>query len=106
MDKQGLSLPFYIQVNIGEEPQKSGIMPADLGDFVSYCQKDLGLNIKGFMCIPPLGESAGIYFSLLKKLAKTYNLEGLSMGMSSDYEQAAVRGAYYLRIGTALFGER
>jgi|TARA_R110002126_G_scaffold13118_7_gene57279 pyridoxal phosphate enzyme (YggS family) len=106
MDKQGRSLPCYIQVNIGEEPQKSGILPADLSDFVAYCQKDLGLTIEGLMCIPPADESAGIYFSLLKKYAKTYNLKQLSMGMSSDYEQAAVLGAHYLRVGTALFGER
>jgi len=106
MDKQGRDLPCFIQVNIGEEPQKSGILPADLGAFIRYCQQDVGLNIKGLMCIPPLGESAGIYFSLLKKYAKTYNLKEVSMGMSSDYEQAAVLGADYLRIGTALFGER
>jgi pyridoxal phosphate enzyme (YggS family) len=106
MDKQGRDLPCTIQVNIGEEPQKSGIMPADLADFVTYCQQDLGMNIHGLMCIPPVDESAGIYFSLLKKYAKTYNLKALSMGMSADYEQAAVLGADYLRIGTALFGER
>jgi pyridoxal phosphate enzyme (YggS family) len=106
MDKQGRNLPCYIQVNIGEEPQKSGIMPADLADFVEYCQQDIGLDIKGLMCIPPRDESAGIYFSLLKKYAKAYNLKELSMGMSSDYEQAAVLSADYLRIGTALFGER
>lgn len=106
MDKQGRQLPCYVQVNIGEEEQKSGILPQDLGAFLKYCREDLGLIIEGLMCLPPKDEPAGIYFSLLKKYAKQYNVEKLSMGMSADYEQAAIMGSDYLRIGTALLGER
>tara|TARA_R110002124_G_scaffold149220_1_gene314999 strand:+ start:138293 stop:139009 length:717 start_codon:yes stop_codon:yes gene_type:complete len=106
MDKQQRELMCFIQVNIGEEPQKSGIMPAELGAFVAYCRDDLGLKIAGLMCIPPENEGAGLYFSLLKKYADLYDLTELSMGMSGDYQQSALLGASYVRIGTALMGAR
>lgn len=106
MDKQGRNLPCFVQVNIGEEEQKSGIAPQDIDAFLNYCREDLHLNIKGLMCLPPKDEPAGLYFSLLKELGQRYNALGLSMGMSADYTQAAIMGADYIRIGTALLGER
>lgn len=104
--KQNRDVKCYIQVNIGEEPQKSGVMPADLDAFLTFCRKDLSLSIAGLMCIPPAEEPSGLYFSLLKKLAQQHDIKGLSMGMSGDYEQAAILGAEYVRIGTALLGAR
>lgn len=108
--KQALKLnknpEIFIQVNIGDEEQKSGVGILDLGDLVSYCVDDLKLNVVGLMCIPPSNESGAPYFALLAKLAKENNLKQLSMGMSADYEDAIAMGATYVRIGTAIFGER
>ncbi|MEC9235565.1 MAG: YggS family pyridoxal phosphate-dependent enzyme [Pseudomonadota bacterium] len=106
MDAQGRQLPCYIQVNIGEEEQKSGVLPHELDDFLAFCRNDLSLDIKGLMCIPPVDEPAGIYFSLLKKMADAHDDLALSMGMSGDYTEAALCGAHYVRIGTALLVER
>jgi len=96
---------FYVQVNTGEEPQKAGVSPADASSFIRYC-KDLGLNVVGLMCIPPAGEMPAPHFALLRKLAIANGLDGLSMGMSGDYETAIRMGSTCVRIGTALFGER
>lgn len=106
MDAQGRNLPCFIQVNIGEEEQKSGVLPHELDDFLAFCRGDLSLNIQGLMCIPPVDEPAGIYFSLLKKMADAHDGLKLSMGMSGDYTAAALSGADYVRIGSALLGER
>lgn len=106
MEKQGRKLPCFIQVNTGEEEQKAGIAPAALPDFVSYCTRECGLNIRGLMCIPPVDAPPALHFALLKKLAKENGLAELSMGMSADYERAAALGATYVRVGSALFGER
>lgn len=106
MKKQERDLPCFIQVNIGEENQKSGIMPADLHDFYEYCSKECGLNVMGLMCIPPIDEPAALYFALLKKMATSLGISSLSMGMSSDYEKAVALGATHIRIGSALFGAR
>lgn len=97
---------FFIQVNIGEEEQKSGIAPVDVKKFVQFCRDECGLNVTGLMCIPPANEAASPYFALLQKLAKENNLSNISMGMSSDFEEAIALGATYIRIGTAIFGER
>jgi pyridoxal phosphate enzyme (YggS family) len=105
MKKQDRHLPCFIQVNTGEEPQKAGIIPSKLSEFLTLCQ-GLGLNIVGLMCIPPLDEPSALHFAFLKKLADQHNLKDLSMGMSSDFEKAIPLGATYIRIGTALFGER
>lgn len=105
MEKQQRFLPCFIQVNTGEEEQKAGIMPADLSDFLAECLA-LKLNIVGLMCIPPIDEAAGLHFAFLKKLADAHSLKELSMGMSSDFETAIPLGATYIRVGTALFGER
>ena len=97
---------FYIQVNTGNEPQKSGIDPLQADTFISYCIKDLNLPITGLMCIPPIHEEPSMHFLLLQKIAFRNNLSELSMGMSSDYEDAIKFGATSIRIGSLLFGKR
>lgn len=97
---------LFIQVNLAGEPQKSGIMFNDLNNFYNYCTKDLSLNVIGLMCMPPVDSNSQEYFKKLKKAAQQLNLEDLSMGMSSDYEQAILSGSTYLRLGTTILGER
>jgi len=97
---------LFIQVNLAEEPQKSGIMFNDLNNFYNYCTKDLSLNVIGLMCMPPVDSNSQEYFKKLKKAAEQLNLEDLSMGMSSDYEQAILSGSTYLRLGTTILGEK
>ncbi len=94
---------FFIQVNTGDEPQKSGISINKLKDFTNYCIKDLNLNVIGLMCIPPINDDAEKHFILLKNLAKKNNLYNLSMGMSADYKIALRCGATHIRIGSMLF---
>ncbi len=97
---------LYIQVNVGEEPQKGGVSLKDLPALLDLCRKELGLEIDGLMCIPPKGDDPALYFALLAKLARRHGLTKLSMGMSADYEVAAAMGASSVRVGTAIFGER
>ena len=97
---------LFIQVNLADEPQKSGIMFNDLKNFFNYCTKDLLLNVIGLMCMPPVNSNSQEYFKKLEKAAKQLNVKDLSMGMSSDYEQAILSGSTYLRLGTAIMGER
>ena len=97
---------LFIQVNLAEETQKSGIMFNDLNNFYNYCTKDLSLNVIGLMCMPPVDSNSQEYFKKLKKVAEQLNLEDLSMGMSSDYVQAILSGSTYLRLGTIILGER
>ncbi len=97
---------FYIQVNTGNEAQKSGIDPLDADAFINYCIKDLALPIVGLMCIPPISEEPSMHFLLLQKIAYRNDLTELSMGMSSDFEDAIKFGATSVRIGSLLFGER
>ena len=97
---------LFIQVNLAEESQKSGIMFNDLNNFYNYCTKDLSLNVIGLMCIPPVDSNSQEYFIKLKKIAEQLNLEDLSMGMSSDYDKAILSGSTYLRLGTIILGER
>ena len=97
---------LFIQVNLAEESQKSGVMFNDLNNFYNYCTKDLSLNVIGLMCMPPVDSNSQEYFNKLKNAAGQLNLEDLSMGMSSDYEQAILSGSTYLRLGTAILGER
>ena len=96
----------FVQVNTGDEPQKSGISPCDLSSFVDFCREEVGLPITGLMCIPPVDEEAAIHFGFLNTLASRNNLTGLSMGMSSDYAEAIRFGATHIRVGSALFGSR
>ena len=97
---------FFIQVNTGKEETKSGIYLEELNEFINYCKNDLSLNIMGLMCIPPIDDQPKKHFSILADEAKKNNLSYLSMGMSSDYMDAIKLNASYIRIGTALFGER
>ena len=97
---------FYIQVNTGNEPQKSGIDPLQADTFINFCIKDLNLPVIGLMCIPPIIEEPSMHFLLLQKIAYRNNLSELSMGMSSDYEDAIKFGATSVRIGSLLFGKR
>ena len=96
---------LFVQVNTGEEPQKSGIFPNETQTFVKECRK-LDLPIVGLMCIPPIDEEASLHFALLKNIAEDCGLVGLSMGMSSDFEKAISFGATHIRVGSAIFGER
>lgn len=105
MKKQGRALPCYIQVNTGEEEQKTGVAPKDLPAFLAYC-RGCGLEVTGLMCVPPVLDPPALHFALLKKLAAENGLEHLSMGMSADFEKALALGATCVRVGTALFGER
>jgi pyridoxal phosphate enzyme (YggS family) len=105
-DKQGKLIPCLIQVNIGEEPQKAGITPAELPDFLALCRDEIGLSIIGLMAIPPADENPAPHFALLQKLANRHGLAELSMGMSGDWRTAMRFGATYLRLGTAVFGAR
>ena len=97
---------FFIQVNTGKEKTKSGVYLEDLNQFINYCKIDLSLNVIGLMCIPPINDQPKKHFSLLVDEAKKNNLPYLSMGMSADYMDAIELNASYIRIGTALFGER
>ncbi|WP_375695268.1 YggS family pyridoxal phosphate-dependent enzyme [Bartonella sp. AC90GZZY] len=106
MQKQKRHLPCYVQVNIGLEPQKSGIAPQEAISFVNQCKNNYGLDIIGLMGIPPVDENPGPYFALLAKLAKQAGLPKLSMGMSSDFKTALQFDSNVLRIGSALFGKR
>lgn len=106
MDAQGRTPRLYVQVNTGEEPQKAGVAPAGLPDFLARMRTDYGFRIEGLMCIPPLEEPAGLHFALLAKLAAQNGLARLSMGMSGDFETAIALGATSVRVGTAFFGER
>ena len=99
-------MPCYIQVNTGAEPQKAGILPADVDGFVAMCRDDYQLDIIGLMCIPPVDEEPAMHFALLREIARRNNLEKLSMGMSGDYEEAIAFGATSVRVGSAIFGER
>ena len=99
-------LSYFIQVNIGNELQKSGIQISLVKDFVKFCKNDLNLNILGLMCIPPFNQNPESFFNMLYKLNKDCDLNNLSMGMSSDYELAIKNGANYVRVGSSIFGNR
>jgi len=102
---QKKNLSYFIQVNLGEENQKSGILKQDLSRFVNYCKKDLKLNIVGLMCLPPIDQNSEKYFKELKQLASDNNLKELSMGMSNDYISAIKNGSTFVRIGSGIFRE-
>ncbi|MDB2676107.1 YggS family pyridoxal phosphate-dependent enzyme [Amylibacter sp.] len=102
---QGKAPEMFIQINTGEEAQKSGIPPKDADRFIQDCLS-LDLPIKGLMVIPPVYEEPSLHFGLLRKIAQRNGLTGLSMGMSSDFESAIAMGATHIRVGSAIFGER
>ena len=97
---------LFLQVNLGEEAQKSGIYLKDLDNFYNFCNNDLLLNIIGLMCLPPINLNSDKYFKILKKSAEKLNLKELSMGTSSDFDKAIINGSTYLRLGTVILGER
>ena len=97
---------LFVQVNTGEEEQKAGIVPEAVDGFVKECRSVYGLSIEGLMCIPPIDEEAALHFSLLASIAERNGIKELSMGMSADFETAVALGATYVRVGSAIFGER
>ena len=97
---------LFVQVNTGDEPQKAGIAPDDTAEFVAICRDTFNLEIAGLMCIPPFDEDPSMHFALLAKLAHELGVKELSMGMSGDFAKAVAFGASYVRVGTAIFGER
>ena len=96
---------LFVQVNTGNEHQKTGVSPKDTESFVKECL-DMDLPVRGLMCIPPVHEEASLHFALLKKISENCGLKYLSMGMSSDFEKAISFGATHIRVGSAIFGER
>ena len=103
--KQNKKVKLFIQVNIGDEDQKSGVFKKDLKNLYNYCQ-NLKLEVMGLMCIPPLEKDANLYFKEMKTLSDELKLKDLSMGMTSDYIDAVKNSATYLRIGSKIFGLR
>ena len=103
--KQNKKIRLFIQVNIGNEVQKSGVDLKELTDLYNYC-KELDLNVIGLMCIPPFEENSEKYFKEMKIINKKFNLSNLSMGMSSDYLTAIENSATHVRIGSSIFGSR
>lgn len=103
--ERGACPMLFIQINTGEEPQKAGVSPNEADQFITEC-RSLDLPLAGLMAIPPVNEEPALHFALLAKIASRNGLPELSMGMSSDFEIAARMGATYLRVGSAIFGER
>ena len=106
MERAGRRPACFIQVNTGEEPQKAGVLPADVDAFVAACRDAYKLPVVGLMCIPPVDEEPALHFALLAKIAARVGLNQISMGMSADYETAVRLGATHVRVGSALFGAR
>jgi pyridoxal phosphate enzyme (YggS family) len=106
MERQQRRPRLFIQVNTGEEPQKSGVSVADADGLVGLCRSDLGLAIEGLMCVPPIDDEPALHFALLRKIAERNGLNALSMGMSGDFETAIALGATHVRVGSAIFGSR
>ena len=103
---QKKNLSYFIQVNLGEENQKSGILKQDLSRFINHCKNELKLNVVGLMCLPPIDQNSEKYFKELKQLASDNNLKELSMGMSNDYIPAIKNGSTFVRIGSGIFNEK
>jgi len=106
MARQDRRPDVFLQINTGEEPQKAGMLPAEADDFVRSCIDEYRLPVRGLMCIPPADENPALYFALLAKIAARNGLNGLSMGMSGDFETAIEQGATHVRVGSAIFGSR
>jgi len=104
-DEIGQCPEIFVQVNTGDETQKAGVSVDQADGLVAEC-RELGLPVKGLMCIPPVGEAAALHFALLAKIAARNDLGGLSMGMSGDFEDAVAQGATHIRVGSAIFGDR
>ena len=105
-EKLNRRIKYMIQVNTGNEEQKSGIAPNEVESFIKTCRHNYGLNISGLMCIPPVDENPALHFAYMQKLYTENKLESLSMGMSNDFDTAIEFGATHIRLGSALFGPR
>lgn len=105
-DRQGRKTRLFVQINIGSEPQKSGIVPGEADDFIRACRDEFGLDVAGAMAIPPAGQPPEPHFAALADIAARNGLGLLSMGMSSDFEKAIEHGATHVRVGSAIFGAR
>lgn len=106
MEREGRRPDLLVQVNTGDEPQKSGIARAEADAFIAACLGDWGLPVRGLMCIPPAGADPRPHFALLREMAARHHLPVLSMGMSGDFEAAIAEGATHVRVGSAIFGSR
>jgi hypothetical protein len=106
IQEQGRSPEVLVQVNTGEEPQKTGVIPTEADAFIKAARSEYGLPVVGLMCIPPADEEPAMHFALLAKIARRNGLSQLSMGMSEDFETAIRFGATMVRVGSALFGAR
>jgi pyridoxal phosphate enzyme (YggS family) len=106
MTRSGRRLPCFVEVNTGEEPQKSGVFPEAADAFIADCRDRLELPVAGLMCVPPHDDEPSPHFALLREIARRNGLASLSMGMSADYEIAIRFGATHVRVGTAIFGAR
>ena len=103
--KVNKKIKIFIQVNIGDEEQKSGLKKTEVSDLISFC-KEINLDVVGLMCLPPADDNSSFYFNEMNLLNRSFGLSELSMGMSSDYIEAAKNSATYLRIGSGIFGKR
>ena len=103
--KMSKKIKIFIQVNIGDEEQKSGVKKTEVNDLISYCKK-INLDVVGLMCLPPANDNSSFYFNEMNLLNNSFGLSELSMGMSSDYIEATKNSATYLRIGSSIFGDR
>jgi pyridoxal phosphate enzyme (YggS family) len=106
MDRTGRRPACYVQVNTGEEAQKTGVSPAEADDLIALARDEIGLPVEGLMCIPPFDDEPAPHFALLSEIAKRNGLAKLSMGMTADFEVAVRFGATHVRVGTAIFGTR
>lgn len=106
IQRAGKAPRLYVQVNVGEEPQKAGIAPAEADAFIAACRGTYGLTVEGLMCIPPFDADPAPHFTALRAIAGRNGVEKLSMGMSDDFETAIAEGATSVRVGSALFGSR
>jgi PLP dependent protein len=104
-EARGTCPELFVQVNTGAEPQKAGVLPQAADEFIASC-RGMDLPVCGLMCIPPEGEDARPHFAMLRQIAERNGLEGLSMGMSADFEVAIAEGATHVRVGSAIFGAR
>ena len=106
IQKKAANTQLMVQVNTGSEPQKAGVLPENIDEFMLQCRQQLGDKINGFMCIPPATDDPRLHFRMLKTMAQRYKFDKLSMGMSGDFESAINEGATYIRVGSAIFGSR
>ena len=102
----GIKEKYFLQINTGDEPQKSGVLLKESDSFIEECRSVHNFNISGLMCLPPIDEDPAKHFNILKSLADNHKLSSLSMGMSHDFETAIKCGATHIRVGTSIFGER